>query len=218
LETWARDHQGPDNIFRKVSFDFGDFDGGDTLKGCKHDEARFFNLEGRRVFLVAIIWAHEHEVRLFSLHPELLVIDGKMNTNKSKLEHFCGVGIEGDWLNNVLFRAWLPNKTQHTCCWLWLYGIPVLFSKKLLLAIRGVMGDDCSTMQPILETHVCCPRGVLPNSECYLCIYHFQRNFSASSEWVPVSGNGIWRAPSRQRTEVETGVAELSGSTLGSEY
>jgi hypothetical protein len=174
FETWVRVHPGH---FSKVLSDVGDFDGSDALKGCQHDEARFFNLDGRRVFLVAIIWTHEYEVRLFSMYPELLVIDGKMNTNKSKLEHFCGVGIEGDWANNVLFRAWLPNKTEHSCCWLWLHGIPALFSSALLNAIRGVMGDDCSTMQPILMTHVCCRSGVLPNAECYLCIYHFQRNF-----------------------------------------
>ena len=93
------------------------------------------------------------------------------------MEHFCGVGIEGDWGNSVLFRAWLPNKTEHSCSWLWQHAIPSLLSKSLLAAILGVMSDDCSTMQPILMSLVCKPGGVLPNACSYLCIYHFQRNF-----------------------------------------
>jgi hypothetical protein len=114
---------------------------------------------------------------MFSSYPELLVIDGKMNTNKLKQENFCGVGVNGDWGNSVLFRAWMPNKTEHACAWLWQHGVTRIFSKALLEAILGVMSDDCSTMQPILMTLVCTEDGVLPNAKSYLCIYHFQRNF-----------------------------------------
>ena len=100
-----------------------------------------------------------------------------MNTNKSRLEYFLGVGIEGAWGSSVLFRAWLPNKTEQACSWLWLHAIPLLFSAALLAAILGVMSDDCSTMQPILVSLVCKAGGILPNARSYLCIYHFQRNF-----------------------------------------
>ena len=116
-------------------------------------------------------------MRVFSAYPKLLVVDGKMNTNKSRLEYFLGVGIEGAWGSSVLFRAWLPNKTEQACSWLWLHGLPVLLSKDLLDSILGVMSDDCSTMQPILVTLVCREGGILPNARSYLCIYHFERNF-----------------------------------------
>ena len=148
FETWLREHDQPK--FLKVHGDIGTFDGADAVKGREYDDSRFFKLGTRRVFLVAIVWTQEHEVRTFSAYPELLVIDGKMNTNKAKMEHFCGVGIEGDWGNSVLFRALLPNKTEHSCSWLWQHAIPGLLSKSLLAAILGVMSDDCSTMQPIL--------------------------------------------------------------------
>jgi len=99
FETWMRVHT--DDSFHRVVCDMGEFDGADAVKGMQYDESRFFTLVDRRVFLVAIVWTHEFEVRIFSAYPELLVIDGKMNTNKNKQEHFCGVGIDGNWGNCV---------------------------------------------------------------------------------------------------------------------
>jgi hypothetical protein len=65
-------------------------DGGCLNQVCRA-QSRF---TGRRMFLVAMVWTFAHEVRVFSAYPELLVVDGKMNTNKSRLEYFLGVGIE----------------------------------------------------------------------------------------------------------------------------
>jgi len=175
FETWVRKN-GQDR-FSRVRSELGEFDGADAVKGGHRDETRFIRMDGRRLFLVAMVWTFEHEVRTFSFYPELLVVDGKMNTNKSRLEYFLGVGIEGAWGSSVLFRAWLPNKTEQACSWLWLHAIPLLFSAALLAAILGVMSDDCSTMQPILVSLVCKAGGILPNARSYLCIYHFQRNF-----------------------------------------
>lgn len=175
FETWIR--LKTDDCFRRVNHDWGEFDGADAVKEGHKDESRFVLFDNRRMFLVAVAWTVEHEVRTFSAYPELLVIDGKMNTNKSKLEYYIGVGVQGAWGNSVLFRAWLPNKTRHAYEWLWLHALPTLLSRALLHAILGVMSDDCSTMQPILVTLVCKPGGILPNAQAYLCIYHFQRIF-----------------------------------------
>ena len=119
LETWFR-NKDADSFCRKHT----DFDGKDVLKpkdlraGTQeemhnnrvYDINRFITLTGgRRVFLIAIAWTHDYEVRTFSAFPDLLVFDGKMNTNKQRQELFCGVGVDGAWRNSVLFRAWLPN-------------------------------------------------------------------------------------------------------------
>jgi hypothetical protein len=131
FETWVK-LQNQD-VFSRVQSELGEFDGADAVKGGHHDETRFVFINHRKLFLVAIVWTVEHEVRIFSAYPELLVVDGKMNTNKSRLEYFIGVGIEGAWGNSVLFRAWLPNKTEHACSWLWLHGLPLLLSKAFAL-------------------------------------------------------------------------------------
>jgi hypothetical protein len=144
FETWTRVHTN--DTFHKVDCEMGEFDGVDAIKGIKYDESRFFDLGSRRVFLVAIVWSHEFEVRIFSAYPELLVIDGKMNTNKNKQEHFCGVGIDGDWGNAVLFRAWLPNKTEHSCSWLWL----------LYIWLFALLSTACSASHYLMPFLVSC--------------------------------------------------------------
>ena len=186
FETWLRKKENPDFELART-----DFDGGSVLKPKEHkpgkeeeihndrvyDSNRFIKLGKKRVFMIGVVWTHDYEVRIFSAYPDLLVFDGKMNTNKMRQEHFCGVGVDGGWRNSVLFRAWLPNKTDDACQWLWLHAVPLLIAAQILRCIFGVMADDCSTMGPILKRLVCISTGILPNAKSYLCIYHFERNF-----------------------------------------
>jgi hypothetical protein len=129
-------------------------------------------------------------------YPEVLVVDSKANTNKHKLAFFCGVGVDGNNNNSILFRAWLPNNTEDSYAWLFNTALKHLFTKKFLDRVKFVMSDNCNTMGPVIED-ACSHGQTLQNASPYICVYHIERNFHAD---FGISSRGRLRLkPSRMR-------------------
>ena len=39
-------------------------------------------------------------------------MDAKAKTNDMRHAYFAGVGVDSFWLNNTVFRCWIPNQTD----------------------------------------------------------------------------------------------------------
>jgi hypothetical protein len=162
----------------------------ELINGRQYDCSRFVQLgsTAAKRFLIGIAWAGKDECRVCAAYPEVLVVDSKANTNKFKHAFFCGVGIDGNNNNCVLFRAWIPNNTQDSYVWLFNTALKLLFKPDFLQRIRVVMSDNCHTMGPVLED-ACSTGEVLPNASSFICVYHIERNFHAD---FGVSSRGRW--------------------------
>ena len=93
FQTWLRKKEEDSFTLMPTEFDGGDVLRPKQVNAAKdeeihndrvYDSNRFIVLSGKRVFVIGIAWTHDYEVRIFSAYPDLLVFDGKMNTNKQR--------------------------------------------------------------------------------------------------------------------------------------
>ena len=181
-----------------------------TIHGRQYDKKRIVEIQGQRMFFIAVAWVEKPELKIFGAYPEVLVIDSKANTNALKHAFFAGVGIDGAWRNAVMFRSWIPNDTADTYYWLLNIAMPSLVPPSVLRSIRMVMSDDCATMGPIIQD-ICGPGNLLPNAVVRICVYHLERNFFQDF------GVGARRFLLKSSTTTKKKAAKLFGVTLGKE-
>jgi hypothetical protein len=200
FETWHGGHSDAEELLSETTYfeynsvlkpkDSSHQSAQELINGRQYDCSRFVQIGSTNAkrFLIGIAWAGKDECRVCAAYPEVLVVDSKANTNKFKHAFFCGVGIDGNNNNSVLFRAWIPNNTQDSYVWLFNTALRMLFKPDFLKRIQVVMSDNCHTMGPVLED-ACSAGEVLPNASAFICVYHIERNFHAD---FGVSSRGRW--------------------------
>jgi hypothetical protein len=190
-ETWVRNFDDEKCEERLLSNEMT-FEKGDLLKakqlqkgsemeeihGRMYDTSRIVEMNGERKFFIGVIWTQSDELRMFEAFPEVLVMDAKAKTNKYKHAYFAGVGVDSFWLNNTLFRAWVPNQTDETYTWMTTVGLPAIVPAKILKKVRSIFTDDDGVVNTGIEFLQQCEE-IFEYAKAYLCGYHIVRNFHA---------------------------------------
>ena len=161
-ETWVR---GFDEESSRLFPSSMTYESGDLLKPKKnkkpmdteefhgrfYDKSRIWEMNGQRKFFIGVIWTQIDELRMFEAFPEVLIMDAKAKTNKHKHAYFAGVGVDSFWLNNTLFRAWVPNQTDTTYTWMTKVGLPAIVPKRILRLVRSLFTDDDTVVNAGIE-------------------------------------------------------------------
>jgi hypothetical protein len=102
-------------------------------------------------------------------------MDAKAKTNKHKHAYFAGVGVDSFWLNNTLFRCWVPNQTDASYTWMTHVGLPANVPRKMLRLVRSLFTDDDGVVNTGIE--LLQEMGeIFEHANAYLCGYHIVRN------------------------------------------
>ena len=103
-------------------------------------------------------------------------MDSKAKTNDLRQAYFAGIGIDSFWLNNTLFRSWIPNQTDTAYMWLTTIALPSLVPIRILKQVQSLFTDDDkvvnSGLKLLLDKDEC-----FSDAEAYICGYHIVRNF-----------------------------------------
>ena len=103
-------------------------------------------------------------------------MDSKAKTNDMRHAYFAGVGVDSFWLNNTLFRCWIPNQTDAAYEWMTTIALPALVPLSILQQVQAVFTDDDKVVNNGLKL-------LMSANECfcdadhYICTYHIVRNF-----------------------------------------
>ena len=127
--------------------------------------------QGDKLLLI-LMFAHDEEIRLAMMHPEVLGADGVNRVCKYKREWITFAMLTG---NNTLFqacRAIIPCSQQWVYDCLYCYCLPQLLGKLTMKCVRlGITDGD-----PLLYTALthATKRGIMPNVMHRLCyVHHF---------------------------------------------
>ena len=103
-------------------------------------------------------------------------MDSKAKTNDLGHAYFAGVGVDASWLNNTLFRSWIPNQTDVAYEWLTTIALPALVPRRILGEVQAIFTDDDQVVNTGLEI-VMAKTECFSDADSYICVYHIVRNF-----------------------------------------
>jgi hypothetical protein len=189
-ETWFRDFatDGTYPVERLIDSDFGSDKmlnssrkkkkqvREEIFHGRAYDESRIIEVNNCKKFFVGILWVQSDELRIFEAFPEVLIMDSKAKTNDLGHAYFAGVGVDPLWLNNTLFRSWIPNQTDVAYEWLTTIALPAVVPRRILAEVQAIFTDDDQVVNTGLEI-VMAATECFSDADSYICVYHIVRNF-----------------------------------------
>jgi len=137
----------------------------DEAKKLHHENS----LADNQKLLLVFMMAHDEEVRLFTMHPEIIAIDCVGRLSKEKRDWLTVAGLDG---NNKAFnvcRSVIPSGQKwvfHLC---FTHCMPALFGDLLKLVFIGLTDGDRQEIDGFVSS---IQRGIFPNAVNRLCYYH----------------------------------------------
>ena len=190
-ETWKRDFADGDDMPVEHLID-SEFEGDNKLQkppkkkradlreeemnGRMYDTSRIIEIDNCKKFYLGVMYVQADELRMFEAFPEVLIMDSKAKTNDLRQAYFAGIGVDSFWLNNTLFRCWIPNQTDTAYMWMTTIALPALVPVRILKQVQSIFTDDDkvvnSGIKLLLGKDEC-----FSDAEAYICGYHIVRNF-----------------------------------------
>ncbi len=148
----------------------------EEFNGRMYDSSRIIEIDNCKKFYIGVMYVQADELRMFEAFPEVLVMDSKAKTNDLRQAYFAGIGVDSFWLNNTLFRSWIPNQTDTSYMWLTTIALPALVPIRILKQVQSIFTDDDKVVNSGLKL-LLAKEECFSDAEAYICGYHIVRNF-----------------------------------------
>jgi hypothetical protein len=128
-------------------------------------------VNGRRVMLMAILWATEEEIFLLKKYPEVIGHDTKAFVNSTGIPWWYSAGFREDYGTFIIMRGHLANETQAMFNFTMQVALPYIHGEEILRSCMAQIGDAKNEFINTARSMMA-RGGLTPNGSLLLCAWH----------------------------------------------
>ena len=132
---------------------------------------RMIRVKGRRVMLMAILWATQEEIQLLKKYPEVLGHDTKAFVNSTGVPWWYTAAFREDYQTFIAMRGHVANETQPMFNFTMQVALPYIHGEDILQCCAAQIGDAKNEFINTVRSMIT-RGGLTPHGSLLLCAWH----------------------------------------------